>query len=260
MSDKVSDRISESMSRLLGADYGSESVDGDGGGAKQQRDRLNHRLASLEMRRQANIESVLTMAYAVAGTDEIDGPAPDVEDDWLTRFVGHAQEVGNPVMQTVWGQVLAQETGSPNGFSLRTLDVLADMTAEDWGTWKRAGRLCFPTGYLLKLGTRNEFDEFEVTRSDIERLQTLGMVQETDDLSVTFYAPTKGLTFDFVGANLVVRHPASTLFTLPAYRVTGAALEIFRQLGADSADGDYLEALGESLRASGYDFRLRETD
>ena len=259
MSDKVGDRISESVSRLLGADYDAEAVDNDTD-AKQQRDRLNHRLASLEMRRQANIEAVLTMAYAVAGSDEIDGPAPDVEDDWLTRFVGHAQDVGNPVMQTVWGQALAQETRNPLGFSLRTLDVLSDVTAEDWGTWKRAGRLCFPTGYLLKLGTRNDFDEFEVTRADIERLQTLGLVQETDDLSITFYAPTKGLTFDYAGADLVVRHPDSTLFTLPAYRMTGASMELLRQFGTDPADAEYLQALGESLREAGYDFRLRKKD
>ncbi len=256
MSDTVSKRIGESISRLLGADYDAEAVDESAGG-KAQRERLNQRLVALEMRRQANIEAVVAMAYAVAGDDAIEGPAPDVEDDWLARFVGHAQDVGNPVMQTVWGEALAHQTANPGSFSLRTLDVLAGMTGDDWGTWKRACRLNFPTGYLLKLGRRAEFDEFELTRDDIQRLQTLDLVQETDDLSVTFYAPTKGLTFDFIGANLIVRHPESTLFTLPAFRITGAAREIFRHLGADDADMEYLQALGESLKAEGFDFRLR---
>lgn len=250
MSDLISARIAESMSRLLGADYDSEAVDA-AAGSKAQRDRLNHRLVALEMRRQANIESVIAMAYAIAGSDEIDGPAPEVEDDWLARFVGHAQEVGNPVMQTVWGDALAHQTAKPGSFSLRTLDVLAGMTGEDWGMWKRACRICFPTGYLLKLGRRTEFDEFELGRADIQRLQTLELIHETDDLPITFYAPTKGLTFDFLGSNLVVRHPSSALFTLPAYRTTGAAQEIFHHLGADDADTDYLRALGESLKADG---------
>lgn len=257
MSDQVSTRIAESMSRLLGAEYDAEAIDASAGD-KAQRDRLNHRLVALEMRRQANIESVVAMAYAVAGNDEIKGPAPDVEDDWLARFVGHAQEVGNPVMQTVWGEALAHQTGAPGSFSLRTLDVLAGMTGEDWGIWKRACRICFPTGYLLKLGRRPDFEEFELTRADIQRLQTLELIHETDDLSITFYAPTKGITFDFIGANLVVRHPSSTLFTLPAYRTTGAAHEIFHHLGADDADMEYLQALGDSLKAEGYDYRLRQ--
>lgn len=257
MSDLISTRISESMSRLLGADYDADAVDPNAD-PKQQRERLNNRLVALELRRQANIEAVLGMAYAVAGNDSVTMPAPDVEDDWLTRFVGHAQEVGNPVMQTVWGQVLSHETGEPGSFSLRTLDVLAGMTGEDWGTWKRACRLCFPTGYLLKLGHRAEFDEFDLSRADIARLQTLELIQGTDDLSITFYAPTRGISFDFIGANLVVRHPDSTLFTLPAYHTTGAAQEIFGHLGADTADTAYLRALGESLKAEGYDFRLRE--
>ena len=73
MSDTVSKRIGESISRLLGADYDAEAVDESAGG-KAQRERLNQRLVALEMRRQANIEAVVAMAYAVAGDDAIEGP------------------------------------------------------------------------------------------------------------------------------------------------------------------------------------------
>jgi len=258
MADKVADRIAESMTRLLGADYGADAVDANTD-AKAQRDRLNHRLAALEMRRQANIEAVAAMAFAVAGDDEIVGTPMDLGDDWLTRLVAHAQDVSNPVMQTVWGEALAYETNAPGSFSLRTLDALAGMTGEDWGTWKRAAHISFPTGYLLKLGHRHEFEEFGVSAADIGRLQALDLVQETDDLSITFYAPSKGLTFDFIGANLVVRHPSNTLFTLPAYRITGVGRELLAHLGGENADREYLEALGESLRAEGYDYRMRDT-
>lgn len=258
MSDKVGERIAESMSRLLGADYGADSVALDAD-TRSQRDRLNHRLASLELRRQANIEAIIALAFSIAGDDTVSMPAPDVDDDWLARYVGHAQDVGSPIMQSVWSQVLTHETQNPGSVSLRTLDALGGITAEDWGAWRRASRLCFPTGYLLKLGNRPDFDEFDVGPTEIARLQTLGLVQETDDLSITFYAPTRGLTFDFSGANLIVRHPENTLFTLPAYRITGAAMEMFSHLGNDTVDRDYLQALGESLRAEGYDFRIRET-
>jgi hypothetical protein len=258
MTDKVAERIAASMSGLLGAEYGNSSVD-PLGDSKAQRDRLNHRLASLELRRQANIEGVISMAFAVAGDDEAGDEAGTLDNDWLTRLVSHAQDVGNPMMQTVWGQVLTYEADAPGSFSLRTLDALAGMTGDDWGAWKRACHLCFPTGYLLKLGHRHEFDEFGVGAAEIARLQALGLVQETDDMSVTFYAPSKGLTFDYPGANLIIRHPDSTLFTLPAFRISGVARELLAHLSGENANTEYLQALGESLRAEGYDFRLRET-
>jgi hypothetical protein len=256
MSDKVANRIAQSMTNLLGADYSEGSMD-SGADGKLQRDRLNHRLAALEMRRQSNIEAIMSMAFAVSGDDEVGDEDRTLNDDWLAHLVSHGQDVGNPVMQTVWGQVLSHEAATPGNFSLRTLDALAGMTGDDWGTLKRASVLCFPTGYLLKLGQRADFDEFGVTETDIRRLQALDLIQETDDLSVTFYAPSRGLTFDFPGADLIVRHPDNTLFTLPAYRITGVATEMLAHLGSEAADLDYLQALGESLRRDGYDFRLR---
>ena len=259
MSDRVAERIADTMSRLLGGDYQEDTID-PGVADAAQRDRLNHRLAALEMRRQANIEAVTSMAFAVAGDTTVGDSGGAIDEDWLARVVTHAQEVANPIMQTVWAEVLARETTTPGNFSLRTLDTLAGVTADDWHTWHRAVQLCFPTGYLLKLGPRNEFDEFDLTASDIARLQALDFLQETDDLSITFYAPSKGLTFDFVGTDLIVRHPESTLFTLPAYRITGVARELLEHLGGEAANTDYLRALGESLRPDGYDFRLRDKE
>jgi hypothetical protein len=257
MSDKVANRIAQSMTSLLGADYSEDSIDSAADG-KIQRDRLNHRLATLELRRQSNIEAIMSMAFAVTGDDEVGDESHTLDDDWLARLVAHGQDVGNPIMQIVWGQILSHEAATPGSFSLRTLDALAGMTGDDWDTLKRAGMLCFPTGYLLKLGQRADFDEFGVSQNDIQRLQALDLIQETDDLSVTFYAPSHGLTFDFPGANLIVRHPDNTLFTLPAYRITGVAAELLAYLGNEATDLDYLQALGESLRRDGYDFRLRK--
>jgi hypothetical protein len=256
MNDSVAARIGESLTQILGADYHERGINASGGNV--QRSRLNHRLAALEMRRQENIEEVISMAYLVGGKENADEDAPELDDDWLARFVGHAQEISNPVMLSVWGQILAHEAQTPGRFSLGTLDVLSSMTGMDWLTWKQASKLCFPTGYILKLGARNDFDEFGLSREDIARLQALDLVQQTDDLCVTFHAPSKGLTFDFAGADLVVRHPKSTLFTLPAYCITGVARELFIHLDCVSADMGYLQALGKALRADSYDFRLHK--
>ena len=256
---EATERIAESMCRLLGGDYapGAEYGDED---TKGRRDRLNQRLVALEMRRQGNIEAVAAAAYEAAGYRPDGGDAPSIDEDWMARFIDHAQNIGNPLMQEVWGQVLAREAHAPGAFSAQALDGLFKMTADDLETWKRAGRLIYPTGYLLKLGTRLEFDEFGIEAKDIIRLQALGLIQEPEDLSVTFFAPTKGLTFDFNGADLIIRHPESTLFTLPAFRLTAIGNELLVSLAHAVTDRSYLRALGDELRKQGFDYRLRENE
>ncbi|MEK9725290.1 MAG: hypothetical protein VW405_17665, partial [Rhodospirillaceae bacterium] len=95
---------------------------------------------------------------------------------------------------------------------------------------------------------------------DLTRLRALGLVQEVDDLGVTFYAPTKGLSLDYVGADLVIRHPKSTLFTLSAFKLTAVGNELWPTLGRRPADQGYLRALGDELRKQGYDYRLQPKD
>jgi len=252
-------RIADSMGRLLGGDY-LPAGNGEQADAKARRDRLNNRLVALEMRRQANIEAVAGAAYEAAGYRPEGAEGPLIDEDWMARFIDHVQDIGNPLMQEVWGQVLAREARDPGIFSVHALDGLAKMTADDLETWKRAGRLTFPTGYLIKLGTRQEFEEFGLSARDLIRLQALDLIQEVEDLGVTFYAPTKGLNLDYTGADLVIRHPESTLFTFPAFKLTAIGNELLDPLAQAPADMAYLEALGEDLRKQGYDFRLRARD
>ncbi len=252
-------RIADSMERLLGGDYVPDG-EADEAETKARRDRLNNRLVALEMRRQTNIEAIAAAAYEAAGFRPDVAAPTRLDEDWMARFIDHVQDIGNPLMQEVWGQVLAQEAREPGTFSIHALDALAKMTADDLETWKRAGRLTFPTGYMMKLGTRTEFDEFGLSQRDLIRLQALGLMQEVEDLSVTFYAPTNGLNLDYAGADLIIRHPESTLFTLAAFKLTAVGNELLAPLANQPANQDYLQALGEELRKQGYDFRLQPKD
>lgn len=252
-------RIADSMERLLGGDYGPGG-DGPDAAAEARRERLNRRLAVLETRRQRNIEAIAAAAYEAAGFRPGEPPAASLDEDWMARFIDRVQDTGNPLMQDVWGRVLAREAGLPGSFSIHALDTLAKMTADDMETWNRAGRLVFPAGYILKLGGRAEFEEFGLGPRGLVRLQALGLVREAEDLAITFHAPTKGLNLDYRGADLVVRHPDRVLFTFAAYKLTAAGNELLEPLAGQPANRDYLRALGEEFRKQGYDFRLQPRD
>ncbi len=252
-------KIADSLSLLLGGSYAPDSLNRDST-AKSRNDRTYHRLAAVEARRQRNIEDIIQAAYSALDSEHPRGGERDLDADWLARFIDFAQDVGNADMHAVWGYILMRESQTPGCASLPVLEALSRMVPADLDLWEKAGRIAFPTGYLIKLGGRNEFEDFGITESDLQRLKTLWLVQESEDLSVTFYAPTKGITFDFKGADLIVRHPTSQLFTLPAFRLTGVGIAMLPLLADVPVDMEYIEALGQDLKSQGYDFRVRDGD
>jgi len=249
----ASSQIADSLSSFLGASYEPEMLTEDKG-KEAFHDRFNHRMVHIGLRRQHNIEAVFEVAFEVAENPQ------DVERDWLARFHACAEQVGDADMQHVWGVVLAKEFENPGSVSLTSLACLSNMTARDMELWERVGRMTFSEGYVFKVGGRNQFERFGVSKSDVLHLQTLGLLQQAQDLSVTFSAETKALTFSFRTADVILRHPELKLFTLPAFKLSSAGLQLFNLLIDSPVNEDYLRAFGTELGPHGYEYRIRLAD
>ncbi len=87
--------------------------------------RLDHQ----EQRRQGNMRAIVACAIDEAGNG--DAPSQDVDDDWTARFFDHAKDVSNEDMQNLWAKVLAGEVRRPGRFSLRTLDILKNLSPDE---------------------------------------------------------------------------------------------------------------------------------
>jgi len=253
---RTAGRVVEVLAHALGGDYRVEVLSlSDQAGL---RERLNHRLATMELRRQKNLESVALHAMEAADELEVDETDDSVDDDWMIRFVGYAQDVENSDLRRIWSRVLAQETASPGSVGLPAVDCLGAMTPGDIDLCRRMGRLAFPTGLLLKIPGVDGFADFGVGQDGLDRLRGLRLLSEGDDLSVTFDAPSGGLTLDYRDADLVIRHPESKSFTLPVYTLTRPGRDLLACIGEEPVDREYLAALAESLRELGYDHRLQD--
>jgi len=252
-------RISENLSTFLGASYAPGALT-EAAGKEAFHDRFNHRMVSLGLRRQHNIEAIALAAFEAAETDATDLADSDIDSDWLTRFISYAEQVGNVDMQPVWGYILAREFAAPGSVGLAALGCLSKMTPADIDLWERLGRITYSEGYVFKVGGRNKFDRFNIKREDIMQLQDIGLMQDAQDLSITFGAESKGLTFAFRGAQIILRHPENVLFTLPAFKLSVAGMQLFELLITAPVDENYLRAFGAELKPRGYDYRLRLAD
>ena len=80
-------------------------------------------------KRMANVGSVVQEAKTLLGDKDV--PDVPVNPDWSARFFDDVKDVSSDQLQTIWAQILAGEVETPGRSSLRTLEILKNMTMED---------------------------------------------------------------------------------------------------------------------------------
>ena len=90
---------------------------------------IAQRIEFQEEKRQANIVSVVQDAAAEIGDKDVLDHEPDP--DWTARFFDCVQDVTSEDMRKLWAKVLSGQVEEPGRTSLRTLDILKNMTKRD---------------------------------------------------------------------------------------------------------------------------------
>ena len=93
------------------------------------RDGIRQRIEFQERKRQANIVSVVQDAAAELGGKEV--PDRESDPDWTARFFDCVQDVSSEDMRKLWTKILSGEVEKPGRTSLRTLDILKNMSQSD---------------------------------------------------------------------------------------------------------------------------------
>lgn len=110
--------------------FDREGVQLDARSAQDLIERTGMRLFSQEVRKQQNIESIVDKAYEELKNEESVSNEP-VDDDWIVRFFNSVEDVSNEKLQEIWGKILAGEIRRPKISSLRTLDILKNLSASE---------------------------------------------------------------------------------------------------------------------------------
>lgn len=142
-------------------------------------ERINERLVNKEIRRQNNIENVVYAAGSVLEADNSVSEKP-VNQDWATRFFDIVQDVSDNEMQNLWGQILAGEIKQPQSYSLRTLEILRNMTKEDAETFQKVAQFALRQGDSFLFTSDNVLEKFGVSYSNIAKLIEIGLLQPGD--------------------------------------------------------------------------------
>lgn len=229
--------------------------------------RAQTRFLFQEMKKQQNIESVVSNAYVEL--DDIDNVSDiPVEEDWISEFFDCVANVSAEKMQILWGKLLAGEVKKPGSFSLRTLEILKRLSLQEANSFKEIAPFILQCkgdsegtyiDYFLMPDTRGILlEKYGIPFSKIVLLSEAGLVSENSQINIGFNIKVnhseviKGLNNSIKITNLGNK---TFEFLHPAYLCTEAGKELLPIVLDEYCDegkaDEYLRECLEEMKKSG---------
>lgn len=189
----ISGAISDNLSLPVGYDDGTISIT-----TKDANDlvtRAQNRFLFQEMKKQQNIESVVSNAYSELKAVDSVNDTP-VEEDWISEFFDCVANVSSEEMQILWGKLLAGEVKRPGSFSLRTLEVFKRLSLGEANIFKEIAPFVLQckgdedgtcTDYFLMPDeTGDLLKKYNIPFSKIMLLSEAGLLSENSQINIGF--------------------------------------------------------------------------
>ena len=147
--------------------------------------RAEVRLLNDVVREQENIESVFEAA--ASEVEQItESNEKTVEDDWIVRFTSIVKDISDKDMQRVWAKILAGEIEKPGRFSLRTLDVIRNLSQVEATTFQKITPYVIQTaGDHFITNESSMYEKYGITFGDLILLDECGLISSTGLVSMT---------------------------------------------------------------------------
>ena len=136
------------------------------------------------IRQEKNIEKVIQNTYDELETETFisDG---NVDMDWITRFFDIVKDVNNEELQLIWSKILAGEIKKPKSFSLRTLDIIRNLSQEDAAVFQKILPIIVCSKPTLFISSeKNIINKHDVYFSDIMHLSECGLLNSNSTVAL----------------------------------------------------------------------------
>lgn len=146
--------------------------------------RAQQRMNADMIRQENNVEKVLEIADCeLSKRQQVSDES--VDDDWVARFFSIVKDISNEEMQYIWGRILAGEIASPQSFSLRTLDILRNISGDEARIFQQIiPYITYNNGCYFILADMRVLQKYEIPYSYILLLDECGLMNSDAGLSL----------------------------------------------------------------------------
>lgn len=229
----------------------------------ERRERLNesdiriyNRLMAQERNRQKNIDDIVVIAAnQLKGAREV--PKNKVSVDWATRFFNTVQDISEDEMKLIWGKLLAGEVKSPGSYSLRTLELLKNLSSDEARLFSEVSNLALRrVNEVLIIRRDNINEEYGFTFDNILALTDAGLIKPILNTAMVLDPTTEEGDFILEFGKYVVKAVIKDKVTIPSYIYTNAGVQIFKFIENQEPDLNYLKKVLKSVSNDNVRFQV----
>jgi len=215
-------------------------------------ERTQDRISFQEAKKQLNIENVTSFAAEELRNEQPITDEP-LDEDWTTRFFRIAEEVSNEEMQALWGKILAGEIKQPKSYSLRTLELIRNLSKKEADLFVKVATFAITSNnasFIFKGNDKELSEEFNVTYSETAQLIEIGLIQAGSFVNWEMRPQTEDYQSVFTAGNFVMvvnKKANSPLVQIPIHLYTHSGNELLK-LVSTTSPFEYLTAFAKSIK------------
>ena len=220
---------------------------------------ITQRIEFQERKRMANIKSVIGKAANMLTDKKVTDYEPDP--DWTARFFDCIQDISSEDMQKIWAKILAGEVERPGKTSLRTMDILRNMTKKDAEMFEKI------TGFVIG----NDFIFYEysflkpspsspISFDSISNLQDCGLIRSSISQKEIGCKDGAKIFLKYHGNGLEISKcpNAKEMIDIHVFVLTAAGKELL-QVVQSATQMEYLQIFSRFLELKNYElFHLED--
>lgn len=187
-----------------------------------------------------------------------------IDFDWLIRFYEVVGNISNEEMQNLWAKILADEISKPTSFSLKTLDVLRNISSKDAKLFEKL------YSHSFKMTPQRPFlpnikcylEDRDISYTDIMKLNELGLISSDTHISLIVDVDSSQQPI-FKNGNYAMTIVSSSgkkrTIEIPQFIFTEAGEQISSVIEQSTEDSDFKE-FGELLneRSDGFCVKIHK--
>ena len=218
-------------------------------------ERIQQRINFQEIKKQLNLEKVIFFAVTELENEQPVTNEP-LDKDWTTRFFRIVEDVSNEEMQKLWGKILAGEIKQPNSFSLRTLELVRNLSQKEAFVFSKIANYAIYTNgksYIF-YGNKNNFlrENYDIKYRYITQCVEVGLIQLGNLVNHKLSTHTEDKIYVFQSGrySMTVAVKANTpTIKMPAITFSNAGNELLRLISAEPSI-EYLNYIAGSIKQS----------
>lgn len=166
-----------------------------------------------------------------------------VDTDWATRYFNTVKDIGNEEMKIIWAKLLADEISSPGAISLRTLDLLRNLSPSEARLFQKIVSFSASIpGTTFILGSDDFLSNVGLSKNNISLMQELNLLH-SEPLYWEFQPTGSGRGINlmqFDDKTAIVIETTDNHKSIPIYKFTNMGIQLSKLVERTSID-TYLE-------------------